>query len=198
MIWIGKLLFEEPPLNRSEWCRSGYFVPLLCPNGQPSRYCRQFRDRLLLEDLFRRNLQAVLIGLRGYLNAYNGVATVFEEVIMDTDLRSLQNLRPYFDKHLFDWRSRFHVGPSRTVRDVGFGQRITVNFTVGRQWQGVKGDKARRDHVRWQLSAQEQAEFLLRWGPLSINRNVRHEPFLTGRFLACDDNAIAYQVMRSE
>ena len=102
MIWIGKLLFEEPPLNRSEWCRSGYFVPLLCPNGQPSRYCRQFRDRLLLEDLFRRNLQAVLIRLPGYLNTENGVAPMFEEVVMDTDTRSLQNLRPYFCEQFLD------------------------------------------------------------------------------------------------
>ena len=88
---------------------SGHFALLLGPNWQPIRDRCQLRDRRMLENLFRRNLQAVLIRLPGYLNTENGVAPMFEEVVMDTDTRSLQNLRPYFCEQFLDRRPCFRI-----------------------------------------------------------------------------------------
>src|SRR5574338_786686 len=64
------------------------------PLNPVSRRLRQFRDRLMLEQMPRRERQALRLGARNNLQAENGIPPQLEEIIVDTDMFHTQYLCP--------------------------------------------------------------------------------------------------------
>src|SRR5579885_1877628 len=102
---VGYLLLKEPSLNGAEWDRTED-KPLFAFNGWPrAGHQAQFRDGLVLEQLFGCQVQTCLACPAHDLNAQDRVASEFKEIVMDTNSLDSQHLCPDLGQHLFSWRA---------------------------------------------------------------------------------------------
>src|SRR5438034_8735854 len=98
MFRARKVLFKKPMLNRCEqyWpgdhsLLSRYQLDLIPDGGK-------LDDGLILEQLFGSQAEACLVGSRDDLNAKNGIATEFEEVVVNSYALKFQYIRPNADR----------------------------------------------------------------------------------------------------
>ena len=105
MFRAKKVLFKKPMLNRCEqyWpgdhsLLSRYQLDLI-PNGG------KLGDGLILKQLLGSQVEACLVGSRDDLNAENGIATEFEEVVVNSHTLKFQYFGPNACQGLLSRRS---------------------------------------------------------------------------------------------
>src|SRR5215470_14328344 len=102
MIHVLRLLLEEPTLER----RQGRFTADDALLGGDrlalAGYRRQFRNRLMLENLPGRELHTGMVGARDNLDAQDGVSTQLKEVVFDSDPIDAQQRLPNGGDDEFD------------------------------------------------------------------------------------------------
>src|SRR5690348_7649085 len=96
-------------------------------------------------------MQASLAGAYNDLKAEYGIASQFEEVIMDADLLDSEHIGPDASKDLF----RVGVRSDKQSGLVGWRlarnrQRAVIDFPVGHQGQGAEEHKERGDQIAGQ------------------------------------------------
>src|SRR5438045_3508879 len=99
---IDRLCLEEALLNRREWNGTNH---LRLDDGfrlDQTRQRGEFRNRLILKNVFASQLRTRAISTGDDLYAQNGITAEFEEIVVDTDVVESQHLSPDFSQHLFD------------------------------------------------------------------------------------------------
>src|ERR1051326_87102 len=91
---ISKFLFEEPFLNRRERNVAGQDSLLCLYDLACTRDRSQFCDRLMFEDVVRRQAQTERVRPRGDAQAEYRVAAEFEEVVVNADSFKTEQLTP--------------------------------------------------------------------------------------------------------
>src|SRR6266446_6393164 len=95
MIHLRRLLLEEPTLERRQRRFTADDALLDGDSFALASYRRQFRNRLMLENLLGRQLHTGLVGTRDNLDALDGVSTQLKEVVFDSDLIDAKQRLPY-------------------------------------------------------------------------------------------------------
>ena len=184
----GSQLVEKPELFLRERQRPGTLrrarpdphprpLALPAPPSGPlprrvAQHPRQSRNRRMLEHRARLTLHPEDIpDPRHHLDRQQRMPAQVEEVVVDTDLLHPQQFGPNGGERLLgfsEWPDEILHGLSLLVR--GGGQRLAINFAVGRQRKCFHQHECRRDHVRRQPVLEVLAE-----------RRGRHNCFVHGR-----------------
>ncbi len=107
-----RLLIQIPVLDRCEG-KLPHHRPLLGHDRSCSGTHRgQLRDRLVIEDLSNRQLQAGLRSARHHLDRLDRVSPELEEVVADAHLIQPQHLAPDPRQRLLHRRARGHIRPN--------------------------------------------------------------------------------------
>ena len=153
---VREALLEEPPLARKERGGAGDRPLLRTPTGGLRERRCLLGDGLVLKHHSWRERQAFLVGARDDLDAADGVAAEFEEVVVDTDGGVVEGGGPDGGELTLDRSGRWCM----RVVDGGLrgGKVGAVKFAVG----GVRdfGEDVVEAwvHVRRQLMAQVLTE----------------------------------------
>ncbi|CAM3240238.1 hypothetical protein JANLI_04370 [Janthinobacterium lividum] len=123
---------------------------------QRLRHQRQGGDALAFEQLLRRQLPARLARARDNLQAEDGVAAQFKEVILAPHPFQAQHLAPQARQH------GFHLALGRRMLRAGAKlrgrQRLAIELAVAIQGQARQRDKRRRHHVVGHAHDQRSAQ----------------------------------------
>ena len=91
---VLEFTLEEPVLNRrAGHCSDDCSLFVLQSRSGIENQC-EFRDRLMLKKLSRRQTPSGLIRASDYLDAENGIAAESKEVVVDTHLLEPKHFRP--------------------------------------------------------------------------------------------------------
>src|SRR5204862_3391919 len=146
---IDRLCLEEALLNRREWNGTSH---LRFDDGfrmDQTRQRGEFRNRLILKNVFASQLRTRAISTGDDLYAQNGITAEFAEVVVDTDLVESQHLSPDFSQHLFDLRAWLYVTVvvGALLGRFGRGQSTAVYLSVTRNRQRFEKDNRGWKHV---------------------------------------------------
>src|SRR5207247_2298175 len=110
MVRGGYLLCKELVLDWGKRHRASNQALLSLNNWSRVHHVSQLSDGRILKNLFRRQPQPGLTGTRNHLDAQNGIAAQFEEVVMDTDAFQPKDIHPNASQYLFDGRAWSYKG----------------------------------------------------------------------------------------
>ena len=156
-----QVLLEKPVLNGRERHVTGNSFAGTGGGFGSFGHRSQFRNGLVCEQEFRRELQPFAPRCGDDLNAENGVATEFKEIVVDSYFFNSQHLRPHRRQLLFILRSRSNVGAGY-FRSLLLGNRkhLSIDFSVVGERKLFEEDKRRGNHVVRQLWLQVLAQLV--------------------------------------
>jgi hypothetical protein len=105
----------------------------------------QFRDRLVSEELLEGEVQPAFPREGDGAHAADRIAAEIEKVVLDTRAARAEDFFPNCDKCALGFCPRRDILTTAHFARRS-GQRTSIDFAVGRQWQRVKRDEGRR-HV---------------------------------------------------
>ncbi|GFM80240.1 hypothetical protein PSCICN_09320 [Pseudomonas cichorii] len=120
----------------------------------------QSRQGRLAEQHANIGIQIKLAHTLDQLHRQQRMAAQLEEVIVATDLRNTQYLRPEAGQGRFDVASRCFIGLADECRGIWRGQGATVQLAVGRYRHFFQLDISGRDHVVRQACLQVSAQHI--------------------------------------
>ena len=189
-------LVEEPqPLlgqgQRQVLVAGCHFNWLELRAGGPVHGFGQGRQGTQAEQIAQIDLDAkVLVQTGLQLHSQQRVAAEFEEVVLTTDPFQAQQIGPDNGQALFGLALRRFVFAAGQCGAFRRRQRFTVDFAVGRQWQGVELYIGRRDHVLRQRVLQMAAQaFGLQQRLRLLRGEVGHQAFFTRMVFSCQYHA---------
>ena len=192
---LGEPLLEEPRLHRREWRRA---LDRLLLHDHRRRLrdhgdLRQLGDRLLIEELIGRELQAGFFGARDDLDDENGVAAEIEQVVVDADAGDAQHLLPDANQrflHRILRQSGRGVGGGRRLERLG--QRLAIDLAVGGDRHPLEHHERRRHHELGQPRAQQLLELGDVDGP-PVACDIRDQTLVAQVVLARDHRGLLHQ-----
>ena len=88
---------------------------------------RQFTDRLKAHHVLHREFKPTLLGTRAHLQAPDGIAAQFKEIVIRSNFGNVQDFRPDFSQQDFRWGDRGHIlcfgEPDSRI---WFGKRLAI------------------------------------------------------------------------
>ncbi len=137
----------------------------------------------MLEHLPQWQLDAALVAQpRHQLHSQQRVPAQRKEIVISARERCAQQLTPQLRKHALALALRRLVGTCSVCLHVGCGQRLAIDFAVGRERQGLELYKGRGQHVVGQHVCQRFPQGL--GGDGMIGHAVGHQPLPPGLVFA--------------
>ena len=191
MVHLREFLLEEPVLDRGERGFAADEALLVCRGREQrlSDHC-EFRDGLVLEEIFRSQRHPGLASAGDDLDAENGVATECEKIVVDADVIEAQHLCPNVGEGLLHGSARDRVGGTGDgPHGLGFGQGPAVELAVVGERQCGQENERRGNHVIREPCLQMGAQLV--GGGRRVRHEVRNEPRFPSAVGAGDDDRFA-------
>jgi hypothetical protein len=157
---------EEPVLNWRQARLTGHQTLLGRHLLGAAGHSGQRLHSLMLEQITRTEMNALLTCTADHLNRQNRVTTEFEEVVVETDLFDVEHFAPDLRQGLLKFVARRNVVLTIELR-IRRRQGAAVEFAVGGQRHARQQNQVRRHHVIRQLCLevrfQRFAQLQLAW-----------------------------------